>query len=306
VTYPDYPFSSHVFDSNGFRLHYLDEGPRDAEPLVMLHGNPTWSFYYRKLVGELSDRYRCIVPDHMGMGLSEKPRRDRYPYTLHSRIDDLERLLDHLQINQTLTLIVHDWGGMIGMGYAARHFDRIGRLIVLNSAAFHLPATKKMPWRLSVCRRRRLGAILVRGFNTFCRAATSMSVMNRLNSKVKAAYLAPYDSWYNRIAIHRFVQDIPLSPHDPSYNTVSRVEAGLNQLEDCPMLICWGMRDFVFDEHFLNEWILRFPRAQVNRFDHAGHYVLEDAGDEIASLVRQFLAQHTCETGKTQEANLQN
>src|SRR5512137_1165151 len=120
-----YPFAGHYLDLDGLRLHYLDEG--SGEPVVMLHGNPTWSFYYRNLVLALRDKYRCIVPDHIGCGMSDKPGDDRYDYTLQSRVDDLEALLDSLGVTNGITLVVHDWGGMIGMAYATRHPERIKR-----------------------------------------------------------------------------------------------------------------------------------------------------------------------------------
>jgi haloalkane dehalogenase len=278
-------------DLNGLRYHYLDEG--DGEPVVMVHGNPSWSFYYRKLVEALVPDYRVIVPDHIGCGLSDKPGDDRYDYTLERRIDDLETLLDRLGLDAGLTLVVHDWGGAIGLGYAARRPERIGRLVVLNTAAFHLPASKPFPWPLWVCRDTPLGAWMVRGLNAFCRGTASIGCKtHRMPADVRAGYLAPYDSWANRIAIHRFVQDIPLRPGDRSYEQVSLMESRLGLFADTPMLIAWGLRDFVFDRHFLDEWERRFPRAEVHRFEDAGHYVLEDVPDRVIPRVRSFLSAH--------------
>ena len=120
---PDYPFTPQRLEVRpGIAMSYLDEGPRDGEVVVMLHGNPSWSYYWRKLVLGLRDRYRCIVPDHVGMGLSDKPddapgANPRYPYTLQSRVDDVETLLRHLGITGPVTLAVHDWGGGIGFGW---------------------------------------------------------------------------------------------------------------------------------------------------------------------------------------------
>ena len=274
---------------HGLRYHYLDEG--SGAPVVMVHGNPSWSFYYRRLVEALSDSYRTIVPDHIGCGLSDKPCDSAYAYTLESRVADLEALLDHLGIAGGVTLVLHDWGGMIGMTYATRHPERIARLVILNTAAFRLPASKPFPWPLWVCRNTPLGTFLVRGLNLFCRGTAFIGCKHhRITSAVRNAYLAPYDSWANRIAIHRFVQDIPLRPGDRCYEVVCDVERLLDRLTDVPMLIAWGMKDFVFDRHFLDEWVRRFPGAEVHRFPRAGHYILEDEGDEIVPLVRQFLA----------------
>lgn len=278
-------------DLGGLRYHYLDEG--QGEPVVMLHGNPTWSFYYRRLVEALNGSARTIVPDHIGCGLSDKPDDSRYEYTLDRRARDLEVLLDHLGVDRGITLVLHDWGGMIGMAYAARHPGRIARLIILNTAAFHLPASKPFPWPLWVCRDTPLGAWLVRGRNAFCRGAARVGCRRRpMPRAIRDAYLAPYDSWDHRIAVHRFVQDIPLKPGDRSFDAVTRAQSRLGLFADVPILIAWGMKDFVFDRHFLAEWARRFPRAEVHRFPEAGHYVLEDEGDRIIPLVRAFLAAH--------------
>lgn len=291
MNWPDYPFDSHYLDLDGIRMHYLDEGPRDADAVVMLHGNPTWSFYYRRLVTALRDTHHTIVPDHVGMGLSDKPSDERYDYTLKRRVDDLERLLDSLGISEKITLVLHDWGGMIGMAYATRHPDRIARLVVLNTAAFHLPANARVPWQLRIARSRILGPLLVRGFNAFCRGAARSCVARRpLSPEECSAYLAPYDTWENRRAVLRFIQDIPLGALDRAYATVSEVEEKLPTLAHVPLLICWGMRDFVFNAHFLDQWQAHFPAAAVHRFADAGHYVLEDAHEEIIPLVHSFLA----------------
>jgi haloalkane dehalogenase len=182
---------------------------------------------------------------------------------------------------------------MIGMAYACRHPERVRRLVVFNTAAFHLPAKKAFPWPLWVCRDTPLGSILVRGLNAFGLAASEYCCKSRpLSKAARRAYLAPYDSWNHRIAILRFVQDIPLKPNDASYALVSQVEANLGQLTNVPLLICWGLQDFVFDRDFLEEWVRRFPKAEVYAFPRAGHYVLEDAEEAILPLVKNFLKNH--------------
>ncbi len=293
MKFPDYPFSGHYLDIGGNRLHYLDEGPSDAEPVVMLHGNPSWSFYYRHLVHQLSDRYRAVVPDHLGMGLSDKPAAEDYSYTLSQRVDDLETLLSHLGLQENLTFVLHDWGGMIGMAYATRYPEQVRRFVILNTAAFHLPQSKPFPWQLRLCRQPWLGPAMVQGLNAFCRGAVRDCVTRRqMDAAVREAYLAPYDSWENRRAVLEFVKDIPLAKSDPGYDEISRVEANLGQFQDRPMFIGWGMKDFVFDKHFLREWTNRFPDATVHRYDDAGHYILEDAAAELTPLVDQFLVEN--------------
>ena len=279
------------FDRSGLKLHYIDEG--SGEPVVMLHGNPTWSFYYRHMIESLRSSYRVIVLDHIGCGMSDKPDDSRYTYTLASRIDDLELLLDHLGLDRDLTLIMHDWGGMIGMGYAARHPERIARLVVSNTAAFHKPSSKSMPRALAICRDSRLGAILVRGLNAFCLGTAAIGCKRQqMTPELRRAYVAPYDSWLHRIAILRFVQDIPLRAGDRGYELVSWVQDRLHLLRSAPMLILWGMKDFVFDHHFLDEWVRYFPDARVHRYPEAGHYLFEDEADAINGLVPAFLAAH--------------
>jgi cis-3-alkyl-4-acyloxetan-2-one decarboxylase len=287
VTAP-YPFASHFFDRDGLRLHYLDEGQGD--PVVMLHGNPTWSYYYRNLVAALRDGFRCIVPDHIGCGLSDKPQPPRYDYSLNSRVNDVTALLDHLGVREKVTLVVHDWGGMIGMAWAARHVEAVKHLVILNTAAFHLPTTKRFPFRLWLGRNTRLGAWLIRSRNLFCRHAANVGVKRKpLPADVREWYLKPYDSWDNRVAVLKFVQTIPLKPTDPGYEIVSEVEAMLPKFANTPTLICWGMKDFVFDRHFLAEWERRMPHAEMHQFADCGHYVLEDAADEVIPLIDRFV-----------------
>ncbi len=285
-----YPFESHYLDRGGIAYHYLDEGK--GEPLVLLHGNPTWSLYFRELILALRDSYRVIVPDHIGCGLSDKPDDSRYRYTLKSRVDDLEALLEHLKINENITLILHDWGGGIGMGYASRYPERIARLVVMNTAAFLLPKTKTFPWTLSIARDLKIGAFLVRAFNAFSFVATYVAAKRPLSREVRLAYRAPYNSWRNRIATLRFVQDIPVKPNDPAYPIMKEIEEGLERFRSVPMLICWGEKDFVFDRHFLARWCEFFPEAEVHPYPDAGHYVLEDAHEQIVPLVRNFLLAH--------------
>ena len=298
-----YPFSSNYFACGAHRLHYLDEGPKDGPPLVMLHGNPTWSFYYREVVKALRDQYRCIVPDHIGCGLSDKPPDAAYDYTLEQRVADVTALLEHLGVHENITLIVHDWGGMIGSLYAVRNPERIARLVVLNTSAFHLPPSKPFPWPLWLARTP-LGALMVRGFNAFSATATRVCTVKPLTPEVRRAYRAPYDSWENRIATLRFVQDIPLRKRDPSYDAVSEAQANIGQFADKPVLICWGMRDWVFDRHFLALWEEALPTASVHRFEDAGHYVLEDAGDRIVALVRGFLGESERSANATSSVDL--
>lgn len=293
MQFPDYPFESHYLQINGHQMHFLDEGDDAAPVVVMVHGNPSWSFFFRKAVLALRDTYRCIVPDHVGMGLSDKPPAHAYDYLLRNRIDDLEDLLEQLQIREPMTLVLHDWGGMIGMGYAVRHPGRIARLVILNTAAFPVPAGSALPWQLRLARSA-LGTLLVQGLNLFCKGAAHRCVARTpMDAAVRRAYLTPYNNWRNRLAVLRFVQDIPLTPREPSYDVVNEVDKGLAKLTEIPMCICWGMQDFVFTPGYLQQWQARFPGAEVHTFANAGHYLLEDAVDEVIPVIRKFLQQHS-------------
>jgi len=265
-------------------MSYVDEGPRGGETVLMLHGNPTWSFYYRDLVREMSPSVRCIAPDHVGMGLSEKP--SGYDYGLASRIADIEALVDSLGLGK-VHLVVHDWGGPIGLGFAGRHPERVGRIVILNTAAFFLD---RIPARIALCRAPVLGAFLVRGLNGFAEAATWMAMASRrLTWDERRGYLHPYDSWANRIGIHRFVQDIPLKPDHPSRRALDEVFSGLSRLAAHEKMILWGARDFCFDDAFLSRWREIYPDARTDRLENAGHLVLEDAGGDARDRIRDFL-----------------
>ena len=288
--FPDYPFTPRRFQVRpGIGLSYLDEGPRDGEVVVMLHGNPSWSYYWRHLVAGLSDRYRCIVPDHVGMGLSDKPADAAYRYTLQSRVDDLAALLGSLAMTGPVTLAVHDWGGMIGIGWALSHVPQVRRLVILNTAAFPLPEAKAMPWQLTLGRDSRLGALLIRGFNAFSAIAARVGVERAMPRGVRRAYLAPYDSWAHRIATLRFVQDIPLREGDPAWSLVADAGRRLHEFADRPVFIGWGLRDFVFDRHCLDGFTAALPHAETHAFDDAGHYVLEDKHEVLVPRIRRFL-----------------
>ncbi|MBN6150633.1 alpha/beta fold hydrolase [Xanthomonas sp. AmX2] len=298
MNYPGYPFTPQRFQvRSGLAMSYLDEGPRDGDVVVMLHGNPSWSYYWRNLVSALSDRYRCIVPDHIGMGLSDKPddalgAQPGYAYTLQSRVDDVAALLGHLGIGGPMTLAVHDWGGMIGFGWALSHAAQVKRLVITNTAAFPMPAAKKMPWQIALGRDLKLGELLIRRFNAFSAGAAWIGVERRMPADVRRAYVAPYDSWANRISTVRFMQDIPLSPRDRAWPLLEEAGRRLPEFADRPAFIGWGLKDFVFDKHFLDGFRAALPNAQVQAFDDAGHYVLEDKAAVLVPAIRRFLDTH--------------
>jgi haloalkane dehalogenase len=283
-----YPFQSHYLDLDGLKYHYIDEGT--GEPVLMIHGNPTWSFYYRELIKALSPNFRTIVPDHIGCGLSDKPDIEQYDYRLKSRIENLGVLINSIAVKEKITLVVHDWGGIIGMAYALQNQEKIHRIIVMNTAAFLPPGEKRLPFTLWVVRNiRTFASPAVLGFNLFAHAALYLATYKGLTKDVKRGLTAPYNCWKNRIATLKFVQDIPVTEKDASYGLVKYVDRNLNRLKDIPMLICWGEHDFVFDTAYLNEWRRRFPKAEAHLFKDAGHYVLEDVPEKVIPLIKDFL-----------------
>lgn len=275
-----YPWKHHFLGLNGLNLNYVDEGQGPA--MLMVHGNPTWSFYYRHLISAFSGHFRCVVPDHMGCGFSDKPQD--YQYTLENHIQNLTRLVQFLDLKD-ITLVVHDWGGAIGMGLATRFPHLIKRIIILNTAAF---TSTDIPKRIALCKAGPVGEFLVRGLNGFAWPATFMTTKKRLPANVKKAYLAPYDSWKNRIAVSRFVQDIPMSEAHPSWKTLKTIEDNLPKLK-VPKLIVWGGLDFCFNQSFFEKWVAIYPDAEAHWIADAGHYVLEDAPKKAIESMIEFI-----------------
>ena len=278
-----YPFCSHHLQLDALRLHYLDEG--QGEPLLMVHGNPTWSFYWRNLVVAFRETHRVVVPDHIGCGLSDKPQR--YPYTLQQHITNLVRLIDELDLSN-VTLLGHDWGGAIGLGAALQRPDRVARIVLFNTGAFR---PHFVPFRIRICRTPILGTLALRGLNAFSRAAISMAVAKHENMTpaVRGGLLAPYDSWANRVGVAGFVRDIPFTKHHPTWATLAGIEDRLPTLADRPIQLIWGLQDWCFDETCLDRFEKIFPDAQTHRLADAGHYVVEDAPDKIIPLLTKFL-----------------
>ncbi len=281
-----YPFASQYFDVEGGRIHYLDEGPRDAPVLLMVHGNPTWSFLFRDLVRAFRHAYRVVVPDHLGCGFSDKPQD--FSYTLEAHIQNLTLLVEHLGL-KAFTLVLHDWGGAIGMGYAVRRPETVDRFVVFNTAAF---PSSEMPWSIALCRLPLFGPLMIRGFNVFARAALWRCIRRRerVTPAVRSGYLTPYNSWRNRVANLRFVQDIPARSSHPSFGLLEHIGNELRQFARRPMLLIFGADDFVFNRSFFEEWKLRFPDAEAHYVEGAGHYVIEDAHERIVPWMDRFLS----------------
>ena len=282
------PYASHDFQVAGHTLRYLDEGT-GPEALLCVHGNPTWSFYYRKVIERFSSDYRVIAVDHVGCGRSDKPSREAFPYTLSSHRDNLIALIDALDI-QRITLIAHDWGGAIGLSSVLERMPKLQRVVLLNTGAFPPPY---LPMRIAACRAPVLGSLAVRGLNAFARAAITMAMSrNRMTPDVARGLLAPYNSWKNRVAIDAFVRDIPMTPQHVTYKTLADLEQRLPDLAEIPSLLVWGMQDWCFRPECLRRFEAVWPQATAIEIADAGHYVLEDAPQETLDAISRFLKEN--------------
>jgi pimeloyl-ACP methyl ester carboxylesterase len=255
----------------------------------MVHGNPTWSFYWRNLIQGLENRHRVVAVDHLGCGLSDKPAD--FDYCLQSHIDNLVALIDQLDL-RSITLMAHDWGGAIGLGALMRRRERFSRIVLFNTGAFR---PHFIPFRIRVCRWPLLGTLAVRGFNLFARAAVYMATEQPggLPVPVAEGLLFPYDNWENRVAIDRFVKDIPLGPGHRTWQVLSAIEEQLPELADWPILLIWGLKDWCFRPDCLHKFQQFWPTAEVQEFPQAGHYVVEDASEQVKQRVGQFLDEHS-------------
>ena len=276
-----YPFEANYAKIKGHDYHYIDEGK--GEPIVMVHGNPTWSFLFRRLIQDLSDSCRVVAPDHLGFGLSDKP--PNIPYRLETHIDNFEEFMLGLDL-EDVTLLVHDWGGPIALGFAVRHPEKVKRLIITNTAAF---ASTQIPWRLALCKTPWLGWKMMVDMNLFVKKAITSTVETPLTDKVKLGYMLPFQNKADRVGVGKFVQDIPMEPEHPSFEVLLGVEHGLWMFRDTPVSIMWGMRDWCFTPDFMERWIDIFPHADILKLKDAGHWLFEDAHDDIVPFIRHFI-----------------
>ncbi|MCO8122163.1 alpha/beta fold hydrolase [Stieleria sp. TO1_6] len=278
------------FDTAGFSLAYRDVRPDSNDPsaptILCVHGNPTWSYYYRSVAQRFGDRHRVIAVDHIGCGASDKPPRHAFGYTLADHQSNLVALIEHLELDNVV-LLAHDWGGAIGLGAVVRCRPRFRGIMLLNTAAFPPPY---VPLRIAACRIPLLGTLAVRGLNLFARAAVTMAMSrNRMRPAVAVNLLEPYDSWEHRVAIDAFVRDIPLSKRHPTYQTLLDLENSLPQLAELPSLLVWGMQDWCFRPECLRRFQAAWPNATAVEIDDAGHYVIEDAPQETLDAIDSFL-----------------
>jgi len=288
-----YPDNGHELLIAGRRYHYLDNrhstADRSDEPVILcVHGNPTWSFYWRNVMTRFGSRCRVIAVDHIGCGLSDKPSRREFDYSLAAHRDNVVELIDRLEL-RNIILLAHDWGGAIGLSAAVERIDAMSAIMLLNTAAFPPPY---VPWRIAACRTPLLGTLALRGLNLFARAAVPMAMsQSRMNATVAAGLLYPYGNWHDRVGIDSFVRDIPFSKRHPTFTVLQQLEQDLAKLSHLPKLLVWGMKDWCFRPECLDRFLKHWPDATAVRLADAGHYVIEDAPEATLDAIDAFLAQ---------------
>ena len=290
-----YPFEPKYMTVFGKKLHYIDEKPKDnpdAEPVVMIHGNPTWSYLYRNFVPPLVDAgYRCFAPDHLGYGKSEKSL-DRNEFVLKRKIEYFSEMMDQMDLNN-VTLVMQDWGGSIGLGYAVEHPERIKRLIIMSTWAFVFPEDvpeESLPQLLKMCREPEVGETMLLAYNVFIEGFLPLSIVRKekITPDLMAAYRAPFPDYNSRIPTMA-IQDVPLRKDQVSYPTMQAVQEKLNVL-NVPTCFIWGEDDHVFPaETFLPLWQGTYPHGETHMIPRADHFLQEDAPEEICEIIVDFL-----------------
>lgn len=276
----EYPFAHNYITVDGAQLHYIDEG--QGEVILFVHGTPSWSFEFRNVIKYLSKKYRCIALDHIGFGLSDKP--SGYDYSIQNHTATLLKLINHLQLNQ-FTMLVHDFGGIIGLAAAEQIPDKISKLIILNTWCRSIqdePEYKKMKGILGSP----LMPFLYRYFNFSAKyiLPAAFGERSRLTPEVHQQYLKPFGNAGERNGTVSFAKSL-LRDQD-YYESIGKM---LPVLKNKPVLIIWGMKDaFITEKHLL--WMQeQFPTAEVVKYEDAGHFVLEEKSVVAGPVIEAFL-----------------
>jgi pimeloyl-ACP methyl ester carboxylesterase len=296
-----WPHEPKWFDSADGRMHYVDEGPRDGRPVVMVHGNPTWGYLYRNFITALVEAgHRAIVPDHLGFGRSDKPP-DPELYRVPRHAARLDALLESLDLRGAI-VVPQDWGGPIGLYWATRHPERVDGLFILNTYAHGwkpeaLPPGKDkipLPLPLRLFRTPGIGEVMVKGLDAFKRGflfGQGVVHRERLTPTVKRAYRDVHQGWSERTAILVFPREIPVAGEGPVVEMTTEIEERLKQhFRSKPVHVTWAIKDVAFTPNYLDGlWLDTFPDASVSKLDDAGHYLQEDAHELIVPELVAFV-----------------
>lgn len=276
----EYPFGSHWLSVPAGAMYYVDEG--SGKPIVFVHGNPSWSFQFRNVIKQLSNTYRCIAPDLIGFGLSDKP--ESWTYLPSDHADNLERLLEGLDLTD-ITLVVGDWGGPIGLSYAIKHPEKVTNLVITNTWMW--PVDQDMHFVLfSALVGGRIGRWLIRWRNFFARDIVRQAFgdATKLTEEIHRHYLKPLELPEERAGTWVFPREII-----GSTKWLSSLWNQVDQIKGKKALIVWGMKDMAFKEPELDRWAQTFPDARIVRYEDAGHFVAEEQPDELAREIEGLI-----------------
>ncbi|KAA3609716.1 MAG: alpha/beta fold hydrolase [Calditrichaeota bacterium] len=277
----DYPFKSKILDLDDIgKMHYVDEGSGD--PIVMVHGNPTWSYLYRHMIKGLSGNNRCIAMDHIGFGLSDKPHD--WSYLPEQHAENLEALLENLDL-ENITLVVQDWGGPIGLSYALKHPQKIKNLVIMNTWVW--PAKGDPHYeKFSGFMGGTIGQFLIRNFNFFAKVVMKKAYgdTSKLTKEIHSHYLNPLDTPAHRKGSWVFPKEII-----GSNDWLEKLWSQREKIADKPSLILWGMKDIAFRENELNKWEDLLKKHTVKKLEDVGHFVQEELASEICPLIDDFI-----------------
>jgi haloalkane dehalogenase len=277
---PDYPFAPHWLDFEGLRLHYLDEGAGD--PVLLLHGEPTWSFLWRRVIPQLAARARVIAPDLLGFGRSDKPTDSGW-YSYDRHVETITRLVVVELGLERLTVVVHDWGGPIGLRLAVEHEERVERLVILDTGigAGSAPTETWLRFRAVV---RELGGELDIG--RLVAAGTAQG----LADDVRAGYDAPFPTAESKAGVLAFPELVPTEAEHPSTAAMLRVRDALKGWHK-PALVVWGAEDAVLPPRVAEHFVELLPNARGPLLlEGASHFLQEDRPDELAAAILDFIA----------------
>ena len=276
---PDYPYEPHYFDWHGIRMHYLDEGA--GPPVILFHGEPTWSFLYRKVIPPLVEAgYRCIAPDYVGLGKSDKPVGDAF-YTYDMHTESVTALLGSLELEDA-TVVGQDWGGPIGLRYAVGHEATVSRLVILNTGLFTGRGTMPEAWL-------RFRDWVARTPDMPVDYLMARSEAHPWGEAVLAAYGAPFPTVDHKAGVRRFPMMVPLSADDPGATEMLEVRRQLGRWEH-PAYVLFSTGDPVFTPRTGERFAELIPGAgPLETIDDAGHFLQEDQGDEVGRRIAAWL-----------------
>jgi haloalkane dehalogenase len=275
---PDYAFTPHYLEQDGLRMHYVENGR--GNPVLLLHGEPTWSFLYRKMIPPLSAVARVVAPDYFGFGRSDKPTRiEDYSYDVHYR--SIELLADELDLRET-TVVVHDWGGPIGLRLAVEHPERIERLVILDTGLFTGRQRMTDAWM-------RFHDFVVRTEDLPIGLLVRGACKNDPGDAVIAAYEAPFPDAASKAGARAFPQLIPQSPDAPGAAAGQRVQEALRE-DKRPTLMLWADSDFILPLSVAERFAAAIGCPPPRPIPDASHFLQEDQGPLIGALIAEWLA----------------